>query len=79
MVRIVKKNEWFEACMKDPRHPYRNKRCGKGCPTWDLCMRGELIDTNIILIVDADSPEKLVKLAKELKQRGYKAEIREFD
>ena len=42
-------------------------------------MRGELIDTNIILIVDADSPEKLVKLAKELKQRGYKAEIREFD
>ena len=80
MVKIRVGNKWFEICMREPNHPYYNRPCDKNCPTWDLCKRGEFIDAEMVLIVDANSLEELNKLADELHERGFKvhAKIKEL-
>ncbi|WP_297437205.1 hypothetical protein [Thermococcus sp.] len=72
MVRVRVENKWFEICLKEENHPYHNRQCDRNCPHWDLCMRGEFIEAEMVLIVDAGSLEELNKLTDELLKRGYK-------
>jgi len=77
VVVIRDKNPWFEICMQNKDHPYHNKECDKGCPSYNICSLGEYIEWNKYLIVDADTEEELNKLAEELKERGFKVRIKE--